>query len=167
MVQESTTEVSPSISTGTFSDLCGAIASFSVKHHGIVCADSPLCASAIRVRQQNGLNGRASSVPTSSNSFNAIPPLAQTSGRHCEERKRRSNPFLALFPHGLLRFARNDERWIASLHHRGGLPEQDLALFLGADRGLAEIRIDLLGERIGALRGRPLADGLEPALEMR
>ena len=28
------------------------------------------------------------------------------SRRHCEERKRRSNPFL--LPHGLLRFARND-----------------------------------------------------------
>jgi len=27
---------------------------------------------AIRVRQQNGLNGRSSSVPTSSNSFNGI-----------------------------------------------------------------------------------------------
>src|SRR5712675_2414134 len=70
--QESTMAVSPSISTGTFSELCGAIASFSVKRHGIDCADSPLCASAIRVRQQYGLNGRASSVPTSSNSFMAI-----------------------------------------------------------------------------------------------
>ena len=52
--------------------LCGAIAALSVKHQGIEAAVSPLCASAIRVRQQNGLNGRASSVPTSSNSFSAI-----------------------------------------------------------------------------------------------
>src|SRR5258707_5386700 len=72
MAQESATALSPSSSTGTFSDLCGAMASFSVKHHGIDCADSPLCASAIRVRQQNGLNGRCSSVPTSSNSFSDI-----------------------------------------------------------------------------------------------
>src|SRR6202521_4322817 len=72
MAQESATEASPSISTGTFSELCGAIASFSVKHHGTDSADSPLCASAIRVRQQNGLKGRASSVPTSSNSFKGI-----------------------------------------------------------------------------------------------
>src|SRR5882757_10694359 len=53
------------------------------------------------------------------------------------------------------------------LHHRRGLPEQQLALFLGADRRLAEIRIDLFGHRVGAQRGRPLADGLEPALEVR
>ena len=66
MVQELTTAVSPSSSTGTFSEPCGAIALFSVKHHGIVSADSPLCASAIRVRQQYGLNGRDASVPTSS-----------------------------------------------------------------------------------------------------
>src|SRR6266436_5218403 len=114
---------------------------------------------------------------------------------------------LALTLYGLLRFARNDERWVENLttvmpraggasstpgsscdprtpaftgssafadddsrellHHRRGLPEQHLALFLGADRRLAEIRIDLFGHRVGAHRGRPLADGLEPALEMR
>src|SRR5258708_11750155 len=108
MVQESTTEVSPSSSTGTFSELCGAIASFSVKHQGIDSADSPLCASAIRVRQQNGLNGRASSVPTSSNSFRDIEIPRQVSPCHCEERKRRSNPCLAQPDSGLLRFARND-----------------------------------------------------------
>jgi hypothetical protein len=80
-----------------------------VKHHGIDSADSPLCASAIRVRQQNGLNGRASSVPTSSNSFKVIEVVPRSNfSRHCEERKRRSNPFFALLPHGLLRFARND-----------------------------------------------------------
>ena len=72
MVQELTTAVSPSSSTGTFSDPCGAIAGFSVKHQGMVSADSPLCASAIRVRQQNGLNGREASVPTSSKSFSDI-----------------------------------------------------------------------------------------------
>src|ERR1700682_3139139 len=53
------------------------------------------------------------------------------------------------------------------LHHRRGLPEQQLALCLGADRRLAEIRIDLFGHRVGAHGGRPLADSLEPALEMR
>src|SRR3954464_10042011 len=112
MIQESATGLSPSSITGTFSEPCGAIAAFSVKRHGIDSAPSPLCASAIRVRQQYGLNGRVSSVPTSSNSFSAI----------------------------------------ASLHHRRGLPEQQLALFLGADRGLAEIRIDFLGFGIGAQR---------------
>src|SRR6266404_2201083 len=49
-------------------------------------------------------------------------------------------------------------------HHRRGLPEQQLALFFGADRRLAKIRIDLLGLGVGALCGGPLADGLEPAL---
>src|SRR3984957_6775266 len=67
--------------------------------------------------------------------------------------------------------AAGETRWrmmtTALLHHRRGLSEQQLALVLGADRGLAEIRIDLLGERVGAYRGRPLADGLKPALEMR
>src|SRR5450756_2535873 len=53
------------------------------------------------------------------------------------------------------------------LHHRGGLAEQQLALFLGADRGLAEIRIDLLGPGIGAHGGGALADGFQPALQMR
>src|ERR1700722_11870444 len=52
-------------------------------------------------------------------------------------------------------------------HHRRGLPEQQLALLLGADRGLPVIRIDFLGERVGAHGGRALAGGLEPALEMR
>ena len=66
ITQESTTAFSPSSITGTLSDPCGAIAAFSVKRHGIESADNPLCASAIRVRQQNGLNGRAASVPTSS-----------------------------------------------------------------------------------------------------
>src|ERR1700730_4385280 len=54
-----------------------------------------------------------------------------------------------------------------SLHHRRCLPEQQLALFLGADRGVAEIRIVLLGHGVGAHRGEALADGLEPALQMR
>src|SRR6266404_6718510 len=53
------------------------------------------------------------------------------------------------------------------LHHRGGLSEQQLALFVGADRRLAVIRIDLLGPGVGAHRRRPLADSLEPALQMR
>jgi hypothetical protein len=85
--------LSLSSSTGTFSDWYGAIACFSVKHHGIVSAARPLCASAIRVRQQNGLNGRAASVPTSSKSFRFI---AHTSigAVICEERQRRSNPEL-------------------------------------------------------------------------
>src|SRR5260370_23284274 len=111
MVQESATEVSPSISTGTFSELCGAIASFSVKHQGIDSADSPLCASAIRVRQQNGLNGRCSSVPTSSKSFNAISKSRSKQLRHCEKRSDEAiqPSFAALLQlYGLLRFARND-----------------------------------------------------------
>src|SRR5260370_22515527 len=84
MVQESATEVSPSISTGTFSELCGAIASFSVKHQGIDSADSPLCASAIRVRQQNGLNGRCSVVPTSSNSFKGLVQTPLLGSHPCD-----------------------------------------------------------------------------------
>src|SRR5215470_12126773 len=52
-------------------------------------------------------------------------------------------------------------------YHGGGLSKQDLALLLGADRGLAKIRIDLLGLGIGALGRGPRADGLEPALQMR
>src|SRR6478609_4768075 len=84
MAQESTTGLSWCSSTGTFSEPCGAIAVFSVKRHGSVSADSPLCASAIRVRQQNGLNGRAASVPTSSNSFSDMKGLHML--RHCEER---------------------------------------------------------------------------------
>src|SRR5882672_4952654 len=52
------------------------------------------------------------------------------------------------------------EYWRRLLHHRRGLPEQQLALFLGPDRRLAEIRIDLFGHCVGAHRGRPLADGL-------
>ena len=35
-------------------------------------------------------------------------PEARSERRHCEERKRRSNPFLFVARHGLLRFARND-----------------------------------------------------------
>src|SRR5216684_4050098 len=93
---------------------------------------------------------------------------------------RTSNPFFDQQDSGLLRSARNDvprlvsvmtafadDRKRALLHHRGGLAEQQLALFLGADCRLAEIRIDLFGHCVGAHRGRPLADGLEPALEMR
>src|SRR3954470_16565671 len=72
MIQESATGLSPSRITGTFSEPCGAIAAFSVKRHGIDSAVSPLCASAIRVRQQYGLNGRVASAPTSSNSFSDI-----------------------------------------------------------------------------------------------
>src|SRR6202012_1618125 len=55
-----------------FSELNGAIACFSVKHQGIDSAASPLCASAIRVRQQYGLNGRVTSAPTSSKSLSVI-----------------------------------------------------------------------------------------------
>src|SRR3981189_367995 len=56
---------------------------------------------------------------------------------------------------------------LVSLHHRRGLSEQQRALFLGADRGLAEIRVDFLGLGIGAFHRRALADGFQPALEMR
>src|ERR1700724_1586857 len=54
-----------------------------------------------------------------------------------------------------------------SLHHGRGLAEQQLALLLGADRGLAEVRIDLFGERVGAHGRGPGADGIHPALQMR
>ncbi len=90
MVQESTTALSPSSSTGTFSEPCGAIAPFSVKRHGMVSADSPLCANAIRVRQQNGLKGRDASVPTSSKSLSDIGDLLEDGrqislhGRQCK-----------------------------------------------------------------------------------
>src|SRR5579859_3009905 len=51
--------------------------------------------------------------------------------RHCEERKRRSNPGLAAVDYGLLRLARNDDvgRWrlemmnlnrLSRIRHRGG-----------------------------------------------
>src|SRR3981081_343163 len=138
MVPESATEVSPSSSTGTFSDGCGAIACFSVKHHGIDSADSPLCASVIRVRQQNRLNGRVSSVPTSSNSFKAIevvrpafPSCPAHAGHPVRRDVRVSHHRLRLLDHSLSRMMTT-----VLLHHRRGLPEQQLALFLGADRGL-------------------------------
>src|SRR3984893_18014730 len=124
--------VSSSISTGTFSELCGAIAAFSVKRHGIDCADSPLCASAIRVRQQNGLNGRESSVPTSSNSFSDMcAPLASPSypakaGHPLRRDSRVSHDSQRLLDHPLSRMMTT----ITLLHHRGGLAEQQLALFL-------------------------------------
>src|SRR3954469_15847891 len=51
-------------------------------------------------------------------------------------------------------------------HHRRGLAEQDLALLLGAIHRLAEIRIDLLGPRIGALGGGPRLDVRQPALHV-
>src|SRR5438477_12258045 len=54
-----------------------------------------------------------------------------------------------------------------SPHHRCGLPEQNLALFLGTDRRLAEIRIDLFGLGVGALGGGANLDGFKPALHMR
>jgi hypothetical protein len=53
-----------------------------VKHHGMVSADSPLCASAIRVRQQNGLNGRDASVPTSSKSLSDMPAFCANGRDH-------------------------------------------------------------------------------------
>src|SRR4051812_28570838 len=86
MAHESATALSPSSMTGTFSEPCGAIALFSVKRQGIDSALRPLCASAMRVRQQYGLNGRSASVPTSSNSFSDMPRSAPVP---------RSRPFLA------------------------------------------------------------------------
>src|ERR1700748_2079758 len=53
------------------------------------------------------------------------------------------------------------------LHHRRGLAEQQLALFLGAIDGLAEIRVDLFRLGIGALGRGPRGDGFQPALEVR
>src|SRR5689334_3635322 len=58
--------------------------------------------------------------------------------------------------------------WSVNLpHHRRGLPEQHPALFLGAVDRLAEIRVDLLGQRVGALGRGPGTDGFQPALQMR
>src|ERR1700760_3497504 len=50
--------------------------------------------------------------------------VMSVSPRHCEERKRRSNPRLGLLRHGLLRFARNDECSCGrgrSPHERSGM----------------------------------------------
>jgi hypothetical protein len=66
MAHESLTAQVPSTITGTRSDPANAIALFSVKCHGIVSTSSPLCASAIFVRQQNGLNLRLLSLPARS-----------------------------------------------------------------------------------------------------
>ena len=52
MVQESETHLSPSTSTGTRPWPEAAIAVFSVKRQGMVSTSSPLCASAMRARQQ-------------------------------------------------------------------------------------------------------------------
>src|SRR5213080_1382155 len=91
----------------------------------------------------------------------------KSSGCRCPTMARTASAAIAceMLP-GKSRLARLLERPSsrALLHHGRGLPEQQLALFLGADRGLAVIRIDLLGFGVGANRGRPLADGLEPAL---
>ena len=59
--------------------------------------DSPLWAGAIRVRRRNAEKGRASSVPTSSNSLRVVPAFCANSigprkHRDCE-RQRRSDPF--------------------------------------------------------------------------
>ncbi len=57
---------SPSTSTGTLSCCAKARRSVSVKRQGTLSKSSPLSASAMRMRQQNGLNTRAGSVPHSS-----------------------------------------------------------------------------------------------------
>src|SRR5215813_8215983 len=129
MVQESTTAVSPSSSTGTFSDPCGTIAFFSVKHHGMVSADSPLCASAIRVRQQYGLKGRVWSVPTSSKSLRVMlilcakfAPKPTTSLR-----AKRSNPYLNTGIDGLLRrFAPRNDGGFCPFSSLPGLTRQSI-----------------------------------------
>ena len=53
----------------------------------------------------------------------------------------------------------------SALHRGRVLPEQDAAR-LRVDRRHVP-RIDLLGTGVGALRGRPRSDGLEPALQVR
>ena len=58
--------MSPSRITGTRPWPENASASFSVKRQGIVSTASPLCASAMRVRQQYGLNRSAGSAPARS-----------------------------------------------------------------------------------------------------
>src|SRR5438105_1908549 len=52
--------------TGTLPAFGVGNLSFSVKRHGTVSTASPLCASAIRVRQQNGLKRRSASTPAKS-----------------------------------------------------------------------------------------------------
>src|SRR5512138_3255148 len=53
--------------TGTLPSFGAGNLSFSVNRHGTVSTSSPLCASAILARQQNGLNRRSASAPHKSN----------------------------------------------------------------------------------------------------
>src|SRR4051794_13452544 len=62
--------------------------------------------------------------------------------------------------------ARNDVAGPVLLHHRRRLPEQQLALFLGADRGLTVVRVDFLGPGIGAHGGGTRGNGFQPALQV-
>ncbi|MNT49804.1 hypothetical protein D3C72_1866790 [compost metagenome] len=66
MRQESLTTCSSCTSTGTSFWPENSIASFSVKRHGTVLADSPLWASAMCVFQQCGLKRSVSSAPARS-----------------------------------------------------------------------------------------------------
>src|ERR1043165_7227475 len=165
MAQESTTVRSPSSSTGTLSEPCGAIAPLSVKHHGIVSADSPLCASAIRARQQYGLKGRVSSMPTSSKSLSDIgedPYMSRTRYRHC--RAWPGNPSFQQAAHAVKRARPKRVRQSVLPHHRRGLAEQDPALLLGPIDGLSEIRIDLFRLGVRAHRGGPRLNRFQPSL---
>src|SRR5579884_723178 len=83
MAVESWTTRSPSRITGTRPcDGCGSL-SFSVKRHGTVSTSSPLWASAMRARQQNGLKRRSASAPARSYIVIAMRSLpAPCSGGH-------------------------------------------------------------------------------------
>src|SRR5438477_9716965 len=60
--------------TGTRPSLGFGSLSFSVNRHGTVSTASPLCASAIRARQQNGLKRRSASTPARSYIVIAMAP---------------------------------------------------------------------------------------------
>src|SRR5579872_799487 len=73
MADESCTTLPLSMMTGTRPSFGVGSLSFSVKRHGTVSTSRPLCASAIFVRQQNGLNRRSASVPAKSYIVIATP----------------------------------------------------------------------------------------------
>src|SRR6266851_3847356 len=97
MAHESLTAQVPSTITGTRSDPANAITFFSVKCHGIVSTSSPLCASAILVRQQNGLNLRLLSLPARSYILIAITKSSRPGKYHIQsDWNKAHNPV----PHG-------------------------------------------------------------------
>src|SRR5580658_1882340 len=92
MSQLSQTTVSPSRITGTRPWPEKAIASLSVNRQGSVSTARPLCASAIRVRQQYGLNRSAGSAPARSYSTIDIDPPSPPAGPTPRDEPRGTNP---------------------------------------------------------------------------